>query len=245
MSASIAVAPHWWLQVNGSTAGPYSQAYVVLCLQSGRIAPETLACTDGGNDWRPLGEWFSRPQLPPLVEAKPIEVTPPPVVSAAASSPLALDMLKWICIYGLFVNPIVWCMSNLSCLVSGPAFHPDSPLFGIECLHMLLGFALTAGSMTLLFLGALQLKAQRPIGITLTLTGLWIDAAWGGISLVMFLLLAAAANADSAVDHLAPSDDSLLPLTVVTMPIFLASFVWEIVAMVWLLRTPKGLAFST
>lgn len=241
MSTSTTAAPQWWLQTNGSPAGPYSQAYVVLRLQSGTLSSETLACLDGGSDWRPLGEWFGRPQPPPGAELKAVEVTPPPVIDLAASQPLAPDMLKWICVFGLFVNPVVWCMSNLSCLVMGSVFHPDSPLFEIEFLLMLASFGLTVASMVLLFLGGLQLRLRRPVGVTLTLTGLGIDVIWGTLSIVVILVLATAANADSTVDHWAPNDDSLLPLTVMTTPIFLATFVWEVVALVWLLRNSKEL----
>ncbi len=244
MSTSSTATSRWWLQINGLPAGPYSQAYVVLCLQGGTLSPETLACVDGGNDWRPLGEWFGRPQLPLPAETKAVEVTPPPVIGAAASQPWASDMLKWICNFGLFVNPVVWCMSNLSCVVTGPVFHPDSPLFAFEFLLMLASFGLTTASLVLLFLGALQLRFRRPVGVTLTLTGLWIDVALGALSIVLLLTLAAAANADLTFDHWAPNDDSLLPLTVVTTPIFLASFVWEVVALVWLLRNSRKLSLE-
>ena len=244
MASSATVIPQWWVQINGSPAGPYSQAYVVLCLQGGTLSPETLACSDGGNDWRPLAEWFGRPQPPPRAEIKAVEAAPPPVIHGAASYPLAVDMLKWICIFGLFVNPVVWCMSNLSCLVSGPVFHPDSPLFRFEILLMLANLGLTAVSMVVLFLGALQLRLRRPVGVTLTLAGLWIDVALSALSIALLLTLAAAANADSTVDHWAPSDDSLLPLTVVTTPFFLASCVWEVVALVWLLRNSKSLSLE-
>jgi hypothetical protein len=242
VSTSTTAAPQWWLQANGSPTGPYSQAYVVLCLQSGTLSPETLACSDGGSDWRPLGEWFGWPQPPSAAELKAVEATPPPVIGANQN--LAPDMLKWICVFGLFVNPVVWCMSNLSCLVTGAIFHPDSPLFEFEFLLMLANFGLTVASMVLLFLGALQLRLRHPVGVTLTLIGLGIDVAWGALSVVVILMLATMANADSTIDHWAPNDDSLLSLTVVTTPIFLATFVWEIVALVWLLRNSKGLSLE-
>jgi hypothetical protein len=244
VSTSTTADPQWWLHANGSPVGPYSQAYVVLRLQSGTLSPETLACSDGGRDWRPLGEGFGQPQPPPRAELKAVEVTPPPVIDLAASQPLVPDMLKWICVFGLFVNPVVWFMSNLSCLVTGSVFHPDSPLFAIELLLMLASFGLSVASTVLLFLGALQLRLRRPVGVTLTLIGLGIDVTWGALSIVVILILVTAANADSTVVHWAPNDDSLLPLTVVTTPIFLATFVWEVVALVWLLRNSKGLSLE-
>jgi hypothetical protein len=153
-------------------------------------------------------------------------------------------MVKWICIFGLFVNPVIWGMSNLSCLVIGSSFSPESPLFGLALLQDVAGFFVGLGSLILLFLGALQLKRERALGITLTLTGLWIDVAWGVFAIVYFIVLAIVANVNPQANHWATDDKSSGQLGVIILPIILACGVWEVVALVWLHRNSRSLALT-
>lgn len=47
----------WWLDVNGRPDGPHATEAILADLQSGRMAPTTRACPEGGAEWRPLTTW--------------------------------------------------------------------------------------------------------------------------------------------------------------------------------------------
>ena len=146
----------WWLAVDGETKGPYNQAYAVAMLKSAKIDGTTLACPEGGQQWKPLSDWpafadavgqtASPPTTAGAAESQVSSATPatPAAVyaepakgdddSRLLTNPQLPSMANWICIYSIAISPLLWILANGTCCVSGPTFHEASSLFGIEVI---------------------------------------------------------------------------------------------------------------
>ena len=111
------LVPRWWLLIDGRPEGPHSQAYILACLNAAQLRGDTLACLDGGQDWKPLSTWPQFAAFPP-----PLPVPPPaPII---VTQPAASDGSG---------SPIVWW------LVGGLAGCVFLCGFGLAALSMLGG----------------------------------------------------------------------------------------------------------
>jgi len=72
---------NWWLSSGDKPEGPFPAEHVTEWLKSGQISPDTMACPEGGRDWRRLDaiDEFARLVPPPSPRG---EGPPPPPPSA-------------------------------------------------------------------------------------------------------------------------------------------------------------------
>ncbi len=80
---------NWWLSKGSDPEGPFPAEHVAEWLRSGQIAPDTMACPENGQEWRPLREIDEFANAVPSAPAKPSAPTPPPPPHAADSTPSA------------------------------------------------------------------------------------------------------------------------------------------------------------
>lgn len=96
------LVPRWWLLIDGRPEGPHGQAYILACLNAAQLRGDTLACLDGGQDWRPLSSWPQFAAFPPPLPA------PPPAPIIVTQGPAS----------GGSGSPIVWWLvGGLACCV--------------------------------------------------------------------------------------------------------------------------------
>jgi len=252
----------WWLAVDGETKGPYNQAYAVAMLKSAKIDGTTLACPEGGQQWKPLSDWpafadavgqtASPPTTAGAAESQVSSATPatPAAVyaepakgdddSRLLTNPQLPSMANWICIYSIAISPLLWILANGTCCVSGPTFHEASSLFGIEVILTVVFLPIDLAATILLVIGGLKLRNLRRSSVLFLKIGLWIHVASGALSILISLLLTAVAVA-SPDDPFAESTPAGEVLSVLLLPVFLGAVVFEIVALVWLYRRGNAL----
>lgn len=88
------LVPRWWLLIDGRPEGPHSQAYILACLNAAQLRGDTLACLDGGQDWKTLSTWPQFAAFPP-----PLPVPPPApiiVTQRASSNGSGFPFVWWL-----------------------------------------------------------------------------------------------------------------------------------------------------
>ncbi len=79
----------WWLSSGDKPEGPFPAEPVTEWLKSGRISPDTMACPEGGQDWKRLDEIDEFAQLvPPPSPPSEGPPPPPPHLSAPIEQPV-------------------------------------------------------------------------------------------------------------------------------------------------------------
>lgn len=56
-SSSPPPSPRWWLTREGKPEGPFEQSLILGWIQEGRLESSSIACPDGGQQWKPLSSW--------------------------------------------------------------------------------------------------------------------------------------------------------------------------------------------
>lgn len=239
MSTAESAQQLWWLLVDGAPTGPFSQADLIAHLQQGRLAPDTAACPVGSTQWAPLSSWSPFQGVVPPVMKPAIE--PPPVVVPRSTGhsrvpPPLPEFASWVCVYALFVSPTLWLLSWTSCITTPPLLLEESPLFGIHFFVDLASAIVGLATTILLFIGALQLRKLRQIGVTLLTLGLGINLSLVLVHLFLLAAMFASAASDPEFVHVRPDDGSSADPTLLLIPMGLAAFIFEVVALIWLLR---------
>lgn len=239
MAAPGSAEPKWWLLQAGATTGPFTRGDLSQMLAAGRINQDMQACSVGTTVWRPLTYWFPRETS----GASPgsgnqgygADARPDARQTAASRDHTVLPtMAIWICIYGMYVSPVLWLLGNATCLIGSPAFVADSPFSSFELIHQILDFIVGLATTIILFLGAVFLWQLRRIGTTLVLIGLWTGIAWFVLSLVIWVVLYAGAASEPGVQHLTETDNSLdMLLGFACFPLCTAA-IFQIAAAIWL-----------
>lgn len=265
MGSTASENRQWWVIEAGNPSGPFNHAYIALRLNSGSINHDTLLCRVGDTQWRPLSQWteFSvsvrPPPPPPPMPPPPIPPPPiPPIPAYAGQSsyappapaesfwtlPAAFpDMAKAICIYGMFVNPVLCVVSQLSCIAFPASFHNESPLFALELLLGLVGMLVGLVTAGLLFAGAIQLRGLRKMGLSLTIAGFAVDMVWFVLSVIGTTILYMIAASEPGL-HTLPDDGSNPFIALLLMFVMLAAGVFEVSALVWLLMNGRDLSLK-
>lgn len=232
----------WWLLVDGVPTGPYTQVDLTTLVQEGRVLPDTNACPVGSTQWSPLRAWSAFQWAGRAAAGSEWVVEPPPIVMRPSRTPVPADALpefaRWLCIYSLFVSPTLWLLSNLFCIATPPLFVEESPFFGFEVLLNLADAVVGLVTTVLLFVGALQLRQLRRIGVTLLTAGLGINLGYVIMHLLLFTVLLAGAASDPEFQHLHPDDGNSAEVGfwLFLTALFLTALVFEVVAFIWLLR---------
>lgn len=254
MGSTASENRQWWVLEAGNPSGPFNHAYIALRLNSGSINHDTLLCQVGETQWRPLSQWpefFARvtprsspPPIPPPpipAYAGPSSYAPPAPGRSLWTPPTAFpDMAKAICIYGIFVNPVLWVVSQLSCIAFPASFHNESPLFALEMLMALVGMLVSLISTGLLVAGGTKLCESRRIGLSLTIAGLAVDMVWFVLSLMGESILYIIAASEPGL-HTLPDDGSNPFMLLLLLLVFLAAGLFEVAALVWLLMNGRDL----
>ena len=250
----------WWLASNGKTSGPHAEAYVIAGLKAGQISATILACPEHATIWQPVAAW---PQFagalyqpaaptPPPLPAAALPPPPPPLPNHAAdafpdglTSERLPEAAEWICNYCLFGAPLLWLLYNAMCVAGGSSFHEESDFFGLEVVIELLNAPCSLALVVLLIVGGWQLKHRRVSGPTMIKIGLVLYLVLGAISLLLKILLVAAASA-SPVDEFAPDGQwGGIGLLLFWLLVSLVDTAFEIFALVWLIRNQKQLPLKS
>lgn len=236
----------WWLLEGTTPQGPYGNAYVQLRLEDGTLSPETLACLDGNEAWRPLRDWLgitaesqhsSPPRLGLNQSQSPSPVNRRPHSAGDLIFGLATsDLLEATRIYAMYLSPIIFFASKLSCIATPPTFVAQSTYFGLELLGDLAELAVSLFVVILLFAGGMKLKHGERSGVTLLLVGFCVNFATVVASIVYMIALSAAAQFDTNVDHFSPHSQSFAEVVYYTVMlcVFLAAAVFQTAVGIWL-----------
>jgi len=73
----------WWIEANGKHIGPFSIETVRSHLADSEVAPSTLACPVGGDEWKPLTDWT---EFTVETETESEPPPPPPLPTKAKAS---------------------------------------------------------------------------------------------------------------------------------------------------------------
>jgi hypothetical protein len=241
MSQSQAVPPQWWLLLEGATAGPFSHAQISAQLASGQLSSETLGSPVGTTQWRTLRDWncFAAPRRDTTFPSAP--GGPQGIDTSAARAPALPDMVHWLVNYGLFVSPVLWLINQASCVASLPATAEQGPLQPAEVLLGCFTLLASAASASLMFAGALYLRKRRRSGARLMIAGFSLDLALFLVTLVLILGFVAAAAQQPGNVTADPAAAPAGPGTAILCVIPLASGVFELVGLIWLLNRGHSL----
>lgn len=243
----------WWLAVDGKPEGPHSYAYVLAALQSGQVSPDALACPDGAQDWQPLksySEFASRPNatIPPSPDvAGRARASVAPQAEDMTDAGVMPQMYNWICTYSLFVVPIYWLASHLTCCLYQPTFHEESGFFNVEILMLVLDELGSFVFAVLFAFAGWKLRALRRSGVSLFQIAFWSNLGFNVFYFLSDVVLYAIASA-SLIDHFAPeADTAVITILVFVAALLIASgmFAFEVVAMIWLHRNRSRLPLTT
>lgn len=217
----------WFVLRNGTREGPYLSSSMQQWTASGQLLPGTLVWREGLAGWQPLA---SVPELAIGLTGRPAQGVDTPVTSLHL--PL---MANAICVFCLVGYPILWVIANLSCCLTGPSYHEDSPFFAMEVFLGLVSAVVDLGIGIVLAWGGWQLRSQFAAGRTIVLAGLWSSLASSLLLFVvgMAVILAAAAQ---ATDQSVESSPAGIVIGFLMLPIGLCVFAFEILALIWLLR---------
>lgn len=188
-------SPQWWLSRQGTTTGPYSEAYVLAALKTGTVSPQTHACSVGEPTWRRLCEW---PSFAAACAACP---PPPPPADRDVPPPTPWNprTIAWL---GLLFSPVwagIMAALNARRLQAAlPLWRPLAIGIGATVLDM---FVPTGGFYLVdlaFYLGALwliwqvDLRRQLPLFEAQTARGRrggWLWPSLAGSPLALAVLL--------------------------------------------------------
>ena len=237
--------PRWWLSLDGDADGPHSYAYIVACLKAGQINPSALACPEGSQQWKTLQEW---PQFTAVLP-KPAEAYNEPPLhfggkeqadKASPANRRLPNMAHWICVYCIYVVPILFVVVWITSFASDPMFHENSRYRVTEMNWSVFSFLSDLASVILMVVGGLRLRVFKRLGPALIKIGIGLHLAVGVISVVVFVAMSnAASQTDFVPDDADPGP--IIVLMLLMFPLLLGVLVFEIVSLIWLIRHDKEL----
>jgi uncharacterized RDD family membrane protein YckC len=71
-SMPVEMMRRWWIGEDGNVRGPFGAGYIVVAIKTGTVRLNALACLEGTQEWRTVGDWSdfrsaleaSHPKLP-------------------------------------------------------------------------------------------------------------------------------------------------------------------------------------
>ncbi|HET6323613.1 MAG TPA: hypothetical protein VFG04_02840 [Planctomycetaceae bacterium] len=218
-----AAEKQWWLARQGVADGPHSCAYITASLRTKTLAPETLACLVGAQEWKPLTDWpdfgyTPAPQPPPI----PPQSRPATISGNPFTNPALPSMANWLCVYCLLWRPVVSVFGLLN------TFDAPASWFVVPSTSIFLT--------TSFLIGGVLLRNGRRHGATIVKVTLWV-----ALGLTLFFILVvfavAAANQANASGTAAPSTPAVQSAAESLMGLlWLFEIVFQIVAVIWLHR---------
>ena len=211
----------------------YHQKDVIALLRSGQVTSTTLACPEGGQEWKALLEWPAFAQTDPLQQ-------PMSTKSVVSSADLHVDdglitnsqlpaMGNWICIYCLIIHPILWLMDTTTTFVGG--FENDTELF--LCLS---GSVLDTIVTAILVVGGLRLRELRRSGPRIVKLALGMSLVILAVFLLIGLpLIAVSIDLQEEIQPMTTGDY----LICLMLPIYLVEIVFQIIALTWLIQNGR------
>lgn len=237
-------ASQWWLSTEGKAEGPFTESYILAGLKTDTIPPDAHACPVGGQEWKSVAVWpaFADAIVPTAFASPPV---PPPRSGAGSNDPMLTNpqlpqMANWICVYTILVSPVLWLLSNMSCVFTGSTFDPDSDLFGFEVVMLGLEAIATLAITVTLFIGGLRLKCLKASGLKLIKIALWADLALIPLAILLFLPLVFVADKRDWAESTTAQD-------LIGFAVFcggLIVFAFEILSLVWLYRNGNALPLT-
>lgn len=241
-SAERASQAPWWVTVNHQPVGPLNHADVVARVHAGEFGAATVACQVGKQQWTALAA------LPEFSWLFPANTHRTMIGPAADSSRLLTNaalpvMANCICLYCLLASPIMLVLGWIDALASSSTFHDQSIFRLIEFLanfaYEVIGLAATV----FLLIGGLHLRRLQRSAPSLVITGLVVDLVNGVLAICFWFGINFLATA-SGGDHFRPTanePDAGTLFSLVLLPFCLAFFVFEINALIWMIRNRKSL----
>ena len=195
----------------------------------------TLACPEGGEQWKPLLDWpmfaHAVPHQPSISKPSASQSVTSEVASPARSHLPA--MANWICVYCIAIRPTLWFISNASSLVLG--FDDD-----YELLTFLLEASIDTVLTIFLLIGGLQLRESRQAGIKTVKLTITIWLVFFGLFLLVGVPLIVIGTSSEYVEPMSPGDYFACFL----IPFFLAEIVFQVTALVWLIQNGRRLKLA-
>lgn len=231
----------WWLSTTGTPEGPYSVAFVRAGLRSGAIPATSHACRVRGDTWKPAPEWveFQDVALPASRQAG-TDAETSSLADFSLTNPKLSAMANAICIYSIAVAPILFLISQFSCVATGTTYKETSNYIGWEIVEFLLRGVVSLISTVLLVIGGLRLRRLSGSGPRLILTAVWFSIAAG------FLLFAVSLGvlASASQEDMAESTTAGTILSLVFLILGIAEFAFLVTSLIWLHRNQRSLPLT-
>jgi hypothetical protein len=227
------------------------------------LAPDTLVWTAGMNDWLPAERV---PELLPLLaRAEPsaaLTTTTPlplPDTTAATTLPDAMvcdvvddfilanprlpRMAQLLCVYVLLVNPALWLLYNVSCLMT-TNWDDKSPAAPSLLLLNLVWTVVSFACALIMALGGWQLRKLKRSGATMLTAGLAVNVVTTVLLTIGAILIGVAYGVTTTTPEPARPPGAVEVLNVFMLTVFVLVFAYEVIALIWLLRGRQRLPLS-
>jgi hypothetical protein len=250
----------WWVVKDGQPDGPHGAAYIALLLSDGRIKPTTLVCRVGAQKWQTIisceelarvAKTQAPGSLPPTIPVEPGMLVKAGKFFGGFTNPALPWFANWICIYCVLVGPALTAVDFLFTIAgvnSASELKPDSPLIWYAVTYDVISFVVGVSLTFVLVSGGLLLRNLQRKGATLVKFGLGLRLCWGVISVVVLILWSAlVALGEQAVPASDDFSTGQALMTLLLLPFVLAgltSLVFEVVALVWLVRNDYSLPLT-
>jgi hypothetical protein len=249
--------PRWWLVHGDQPEGPHSGSYIAVLVKEGQVAANTLVCKVGTAQWTTLSDCD---ELVQIVETQNPGSLPPQLPASARVTQFSSGLLSrftnpalprfanLICVYCLLVIPsllLIDLLTTFGGFSSAAELVDGSPLLGWAIVCDFVVFVGSAAVAVTLFIGGYLLRRLRKTGVTVVIGGIVLGNCWLLVVLLSVVhwesLVLMAEQGKPASDDFGPGAFFGLMFLLLLMLVYLACFVFELVALVWLVKKGHSL----
>lgn len=164
------------------------------------------------------------------------------------TNPTLPRFANWICVYCILVVPAFFALDfllEIGGLNSAADLKPESPLIGHAVAYEVITFVADGALAVVLVLGGLMLRNLQRKGAMLVKVGLTLSLCWWVILLLSETLWDAIVTVGDAAQPVSEEwttgDTFMLLVGMPLLLVFLAAIVFEVVALVWLIKNDHRL----
>jgi len=224
----------WWVAADNEPTGPFNEAYVIASIRSGVIVADQLIRPVGANTWRPVSAW---PQMRDYIPQQPAAAPVAPPITAAQAVGAITPTVDWIrlgVIYGLFVNPLMWCQTVTGVWCGGAYLSPEAASYGTAIVIVTFGLLASCALTVMWFIGGWWLRSRMQRGLWAMLAAAIATNVYVIVSIIAVVSLVIAAS-DQPAHQSSDLQNALNGLSLSTGLLEFA-FTNVLVVMLWLKR---------